>query len=54
MRPRVEQAAVQLEPQLRQFGEWLLGFLAGIGGAVITTVLSLIAQLVPRPLPASG
>jgi len=37
------QAAVtQYEPQLRTAGSWLLGFLAGVGGTVLTTVLALI------------
>ncbi len=42
----VQQAAVQLEPQLRAFGSWLLGFLAGIGGTVVTTVLALVIAAV--------
>lgn len=42
----IQEAAVQLEPQLRAFGAWLVGFLAGIGGAVVTTVLSLVIAAV--------
>lgn len=38
----LEEALVQLEPQLRAFGRWALGFLAGFGGMILTTVLSLI------------
>jgi len=38
----VQQAVVQFEPQLRTAGGWLLGFLAGIGGTVLQTVLALI------------
>ena len=38
----VQQAVVQLEPQIRTAGRWLLGFLAGIGGAVLRTLLALI------------
>ena len=42
----VQEAAVQLEPQLQAFGSWLLGFLAGVGGMVVTTVLALIIAAV--------
>lgn len=38
----LEQAMVQLEPQLTAFARWALGFLAGIGGMILTTVFSLI------------
>jgi predicted PurR-regulated permease PerM len=38
----IQQAAVQLQPQLQAFGSWFLGFLAGVGGTVVTTVFSLI------------
>ena len=38
----LQQAVVQLEPQIRAAGRWLLGFLAGIGGAVLRTMLALI------------
>ena len=41
------QAAVtQYEPQLRAAGGWFLGFLGGIGGTVLTTVLALIIATV--------
>lgn len=38
----LQEAVVQFEPQIRAAGRWLLGFLAGIGGAVLRTVLALI------------
>jgi len=38
----VEQAMVQFEPQLRVAGVWALGFLTGIGGAVLQTLVALI------------
>ena len=38
----MQQAVIQFEPQLRTAGRWLLRFLAGIGGAVLRTVLALI------------
>jgi predicted PurR-regulated permease PerM len=38
----LEQAMVQLEPQIMAFGRWALGFLVSIGGTILTTVLSLI------------
>jgi len=38
----LEQAMTQLEPQIQAFGRWALGFLAGIGGTILTTILSLI------------
>ena len=38
----VEQAMVQFEPQLRAAGRWALGFLTGIGGAVLQTLVALI------------
>ncbi|MFV2007745.1 MAG: AI-2E family transporter [Longimicrobiales bacterium] len=38
----LQQAMVQFEPQLRTAGRWLLGFLAGIGGTVLRTMLALI------------
>lgn len=38
----MQQAVVQYEPQLRTAGRWVLGFLAGIGGSVLRTILALI------------
>lgn len=38
----LQQAMVQYEPQIRAFGGWLLGFFAGIGGAVLQTLVALI------------
>lgn len=38
----VEQAMVQFEPQLRVAGRWALGFLTGLGGAVLQTLVALI------------
>ena len=38
----LQEAVVQLEPQIRAAGRWLLGFLAGMGGAVLRTLLALI------------
>ncbi len=38
----LQQAVVQFEPQLRAAGRWLLGFLAGLGGTVLRTMLALI------------
>ncbi|MGI9627923.1 MAG: AI-2E family transporter [Longimicrobiales bacterium] len=38
----IQQAVVQFEPQLRTAGGWAVGFLRGIGGAVLQTLLALI------------
>ncbi len=38
----LQEAVVQFEPQLRSFGTWFLGFLAGVGGTVLKTLLALI------------
>ena len=38
----MQRAMTQFEPQLRAFGRWALGFLAGIGGAVLRTAVALI------------
>ena len=38
----VQQAVIRFEPQIRTAGRWLLGFLAGIGGAVLRTLVALI------------
>jgi predicted PurR-regulated permease PerM len=42
----LQQAVVQFEPQIRAAGRWLLGFLAGIGGAVLRTILALVIAAV--------
>ena len=42
----LQQAVVQYEPQLRAAGRWLLGFLAGIGGTVLRTILALVIAAV--------
>jgi predicted PurR-regulated permease PerM len=51
----LQEAVVQFEPQLRAAGRWLLGFLAGIGGAVLRTMLALIiaAALLTYSEPAT-
>jgi len=41
-----QEAVTRYEPQLRSAGSWLLGFLAGVGGTVLTTVLALIIAAV--------
>jgi len=38
----MQQAVTQFEPQIRAFGRWGIGFLAGIGGTVLQTIVSLI------------
>jgi predicted PurR-regulated permease PerM len=38
----MQQVVVQFEPQLRAFGGWLLLLLAGLGGAVLQTLVALI------------
>jgi predicted PurR-regulated permease PerM len=38
----MQQAMTQFEPQIRAFGRWALGFLAGIGGTVLRTAIALI------------
>jgi predicted PurR-regulated permease PerM len=38
----IQQAVVQFEPQLRSAGEWAIGFLRGIGGAALQTLVALI------------
>jgi len=42
----VQEAVTRYEPQLRAAGRWLLGFLASIGGSILTTVLALIVASV--------
>ncbi len=42
----IQQAVTQLEPQIRTFGRWLLGFLGGIAGAVLQTLVALIVASV--------
>ena len=38
----IQAAVVQYEPQLRAAGEWATGFLAGVGGATLQTLVALI------------
>ena len=38
----IQQAVVQFEPQLRDAGEWAVGFLRGVGGAGLQTLVALI------------
>jgi predicted PurR-regulated permease PerM len=38
----LEQAMVKFEPQIQAFGRWTFGFLASIGGTILTTVLSFV------------
>jgi predicted PurR-regulated permease PerM len=38
----IQQAVEQFEPQLRDAGEWAVGFLTGVGGAALQTLVALI------------
>ncbi len=38
----IQQAVQQFEPQLRAAGDWTIGFLRGVGGAVLQTLVALI------------
>jgi len=38
----MQRAMTQFEPQIRSFGHWALGFLTGIGGAVLRTAVAII------------
>jgi len=38
----IQQAVVQFEPQIRAAGSWAVGFLTGVGGAVMQTLVALI------------
>jgi predicted PurR-regulated permease PerM len=38
----LDQALLQLQPQVQAFARWSLGFLAGVGGMVIMTFLALV------------
>jgi predicted PurR-regulated permease PerM len=41
----VQQAVAQFEPQIRTVGRWSIGFLTGIGGAVLQTIVSLLVAM---------
>ncbi len=38
----IQQAFTQFEPQIREAGQWAVGFLTGVGGAVLQTLIALI------------
>jgi predicted PurR-regulated permease PerM len=38
----IQQAFTQFEPQIREAGQWAVGFLTGVGGAVLQTLVALI------------
>ena len=38
----LQATAAKLQPQLRNFGEWVIGSVASLGGAILITVLALI------------
>jgi predicted PurR-regulated permease PerM len=38
----IQAAVIQFEPQLRSAGEWAVGFLRGVGGAALQTLVALI------------
>ena len=38
----IQEAVIQFEPQLRTGGEWAVGFLTGVGGAALQTLVALI------------
>ncbi len=52
----LQAAMAQLEPQLRAVGEWMVGFLAGVGGTVLVTCIAIViaAVLLAYQEPASG